>query len=75
MVEALVASRASAFSGTFFSTFTGYIHRLRGFHHLSEFSFFNSKPYVFEGLQKKSIGNGFSREYRMGWTDDDKEFI
>ena len=30
MLESIVCSRAKIFAGTFFSTFTGYIHRLRG---------------------------------------------
>ena len=32
MIESIVCSRAKVFAGTYFSTFTGYIHRLRGFH-------------------------------------------
>jgi len=36
MVESIVCSRAKLFAGTFFSTFTGYIHRLRGYHGLGE---------------------------------------
>jgi len=30
MLESIVCSRAAVFAGTYFSTFTGYIHRLRG---------------------------------------------
>jgi hypothetical protein len=30
MVESIVCSKAKAFAGTYYSTFTGYIHRLRG---------------------------------------------
>ena len=30
MLESIVCSRAKLFAGTYFSTFTGYIHRLRG---------------------------------------------
>ena len=32
MVEALICARAAAFAGTLYSTFSGYIHRLRGYH-------------------------------------------
>jgi len=32
MVEAVVCARAVAFAGTLYSTFTGFIHRLRGYH-------------------------------------------
>lgn len=35
MIDTIVASRGRAFAGTFFSTFTGYINRLRGYHGLS----------------------------------------
>lgn len=30
MIESIACSRAKAFAGTYYSTFTGYIHRLRG---------------------------------------------
>lgn len=33
MIDSLIASRADVFFGCWFSTFTGYINRLRGFHH------------------------------------------
>ena len=35
MIDTVVASRARAFAGTWFSTFTGYINRLRGYHGMS----------------------------------------
>ena len=31
MLDSIVCSRAKVFAGTYFSTFTGYIHRLRGY--------------------------------------------
>lgn len=31
MLDSIVCSRATVFAGTYFSTFTGYIHRLRGY--------------------------------------------
>ena len=36
MIESIACSRASVFAGTYWSTFTGYIHRLRGYHGLGE---------------------------------------
>ena len=36
MIESIVCSRAKVFAGTYFSTFTGYIHRMRGYHGLGE---------------------------------------
>lgn len=35
MIDTIVASRGRTFSGTWFSTFTGYINRLRGYHGIS----------------------------------------
>lgn len=70
MVESIVCSRAKAFAGTFFSTYTGYIHRLRGYHGLGEQTYFHSKDHVFEVQKMKSKGHGWSREWRTGWTDD-----
>ena len=32
MIDQIIASRGVVFSGTFFSTFTGYINRMRGYH-------------------------------------------
>jgi hypothetical protein len=42
LVDTLVASRGSIFAGTWFSTFSGYIVRLRGYHGLSKFSTYYS---------------------------------
>jgi GDP-fucose protein O-fucosyltransferase len=33
MIDSLIASRANIFFGCWFSSFTGYINRIRGFHH------------------------------------------
>lgn len=75
MVESIVCSRAKVFAGTYFSTFTGYIHRLRGYHGLGEATYYHDKRYLFHAQMKKSIGHGFSREWRAGWTDDGGELI
>jgi len=75
MVESIVCSRAKVFAGTFFSTFTGYIHRLRGYHGLGEDTYYHSKGRVQHPRMKKSVGHGFSREWRAGWTDDGGELI
>jgi hypothetical protein len=70
MVETIVCSRAKVFAGTYFSTFTGYIHRLRGYHGLGEHTYYHHKHYVNHPKMTKSVGHGFSREWRAGWTDD-----
>jgi hypothetical protein len=71
MVESIVCSRAKVFAGTFFSTYTGYIHRLRGYHGLGEDTYYHSTGRVNALRMKKSVGHGFSREWRAGWTNDD----
>jgi hypothetical protein len=75
MVESIVCSRAKAFAGTYFSTFTGYIHRLRGYHGLGEETYYHHKHYVFYLQKEKSVGHGWSREWRSGWTDDGGKLI
>ncbi len=71
MVESIVCTKAKNFAGTYFSTFTGYIHRLRGFHGLGEDTYYHTTNYVHSMQIKKSYGHGFPREWRAGWTDDD----
>eukprot|EP01041_Mallomonas_annulata_P002582 gene2582-5051_t len=75
MIESIVCSRAKVFAGTWFSTFTGYIHRLRGYHGLGEDTYYHSTGYVKHLRMEKSVGHGFSREWRAGWTDDGGELI
>lgn len=70
MVDSIVCGRAAAFAGTWFSTFTGYIHRLRGYHGLGEETYYHSTGKVDLARSPKSIGSGYSREWRIGWTDD-----
>jgi hypothetical protein len=75
MIESIVCSRADIFVGTWFSTFTGYIHRLRGYHGLGEETYYHSKGLRDSAKRKESIGHGFSREWRYGWTDDQGALI
>lgn len=75
MIESIVCSRAEKFAGTFFSTFTGYIHRLRGYHGLGEETYYFNKNRVFSLQSPVNIGNGFSREFRTGWSYDNGELI
>jgi hypothetical protein len=75
MVESIACSRGKVFAGTYYSTFTGYIHRLRGYHGIAEESYYHSNHHVFELKNKKSVGHGFWREWRAGWTDDGGELI
>ena len=75
MIESIICTRAKVFVGTYFSTFTGYIHRLRGYHGIGEDTYYHHRKYVHHLQLKNSIGNGFSREWRYGWTDDGGELI
>jgi hypothetical protein len=75
MVESIVCSRAKVFAGTYYSTFTGYIHRIRGYHGLGESTYYHSKQFTFNLQMKKSVGHGWPREWRIGWTDDAGELI
>ena len=63
------------FAGTYYSSFTGYIHRLRGYHGIGEQSYYHSTNRVTKLRMKKSVGHGFSREWRAGWTDDEGGLI
>ena len=75
MIESIVCSKAEVFAGTFYSSFTGYIHRLRGYHGIGEQSYYHSNGRAKALRQKKSVGHGFSREWRAGWTDDEGGLI
>ena len=61
--------------GTFKSTFTGYIYRLRGYHGLGEQSYYHSKGRRDILRAPKSNGHGFSREWRYGFTDEHGEIV
>lgn len=71
MIESIVCSKSTVFAGTYFSTFSGYIHRLRGYHGIGEDTYYHSARHVLFARMKKSVGHGFSREWRAGWTDDE----
>ena len=75
MLEVIACSRAEVFAGTFYSSFTGYIHRLRGYHGIGEQSYYHSTNRVTKLRMKKSVGHGFTREWRAGWTDDEGGLI
>lgn len=77
MIDTLVASRGRAFAGTWFSTFTGYINRMRGYHGLSMqdswYSFLDRKTTV----QKWEYphGNYHAREWHIGWVGIDGDQV
>ena len=70
VIEFIVCSRALIFAGTFMSTFTGHIHRMRGYHGMGEDTFYHSTGHVFDMREPRSVGSGWPREWRSGWTDE-----
>jgi len=74
MIDAIVASRGRTFAGTYFSTFSGYIIRMRGYHGMSKYSsFYSWNPVKYE-MQKGAFfgsSNEFKREYPIGWVGID----
>lgn len=74
MIDAIVASRGRAFVGTYYSTFTGYITRMRGYHGMSKLTnWYSWNPKKFE-MQKGEFSAhtaSFEREYPIGWVDID----
>ena len=74
MMDAIIASRGRVFAGTYFSTFSGYITRLRGYYGMSKYnSYYSWNPVKYE-IQKGSFSsseNTFKREYAIGWVGID----
>jgi len=79
MIDSLIAARSEVFFGCWFSTFTGYINRLRGYHHNKkkgegyEMGYHNSYYYALDDRKdhlhhfypvKKSF---YAREFPTSW--------
>jgi hypothetical protein len=74
MIETIVASRGSVFAGTWFSTFSGYIVRLRGYYGMSKYFTFYSwldRKYAMHQWREVGYASVFAREYPVGWTGID----
>ena len=76
MVEAVVASRGRIFVGTWHSTFSGYIMRLRGYYGASKMSnYYSYRPRI-RVMHKWAYPNGnyAAREFQSAWLgiDGDK---
>jgi len=75
MIETIVCSRARAFAGTWFSTFTGFINRMRGYHGLS------MKDSWYSFLQRKTALHNWTHvdhyayayEWPLGWMGIDAD--
>jgi len=77
MIDTVVASRGSVFVGTWFSTFSGYIVRLRGYYGMSKYyTYYSYLPRKFFMHDWMDVGEGslYAREYPTAWTgiDGDK---
>lgn len=74
MIDTVVASRGSVFAGTWFSTFSGYIVRLRGYYGMSKFYTYYSymdKKFFMHNWMNVGDGSLYAREYPTGWTSID----
>jgi hypothetical protein len=82
MLDQLVATRGRTFVGTYFSTFTGYINRMRGYHvnkmKTEGYELGKVNSYFF--TKKQDVMNHytsfdhplFAREFPFAWRDIDK---
>jgi hypothetical protein len=75
MVDTIVASRGRVFVGTMYSTFTGYINRMRGYHGMTmKDSYFGTLRHKYEmhkHFHPSKLSSGFAREYAVGWVGID----
>eukprot|EP00549_Striatella_unipunctata_P020868 CAMPEP_0118681386 /NCGR_PEP_ID=MMETSP0800-20121206/4909_1 /TAXON_ID=210618 ORGANISM="Striatella unipunctata, Strain CCMP2910" /NCGR_SAMPLE_ID=MMETSP0800 /ASSEMBLY_ACC=CAM_ASM_000638 /LENGTH=175 /DNA_ID=CAMNT_0006577675 /DNA_START=62 /DNA_END=589 /DNA_ORIENTATION=+ len=73
MIDTIVASRGRAFAGTFFSTFTGYINRMRGYHGMSmKDSYYGWKERKYKTHEWVNVDHtAFSFEWPSGWIGID----
>eukprot|EP00560_Eucampia_antarctica_P009332 CAMPEP_0197828014 /NCGR_PEP_ID=MMETSP1437-20131217/4668_1 /TAXON_ID=49252 ORGANISM="Eucampia antarctica, Strain CCMP1452" /NCGR_SAMPLE_ID=MMETSP1437 /ASSEMBLY_ACC=CAM_ASM_001096 /LENGTH=621 /DNA_ID=CAMNT_0043429079 /DNA_START=24 /DNA_END=1889 /DNA_ORIENTATION=+ len=77
MIDTIVASRGRTFSGTYFSTFSGYINRMRGYHGMtmkSSYYGYKDQKSVMHTWKEHVEGNVFAFEWPTGWVgiDGDK---
>lgn len=85
MLDQIIASKGELFFGTFYSTFSSYIHRLRGYHATKRKSdghdtggigsyYFVPKQYKFAMKKYTPVKKPFwAREFPVSWRDIDKD--
>eukprot|EP00578_Thalassiosira_sp_NH16_P001179 CAMPEP_0181129138 /NCGR_PEP_ID=MMETSP1071-20121207/29161_1 /TAXON_ID=35127 /ORGANISM="Thalassiosira sp., Strain NH16" /LENGTH=1337 /DNA_ID=CAMNT_0023215103 /DNA_START=9 /DNA_END=4023 /DNA_ORIENTATION=- len=76
MIDTVVASRGTVFAGTWFSTFSGYIIRLRGYYGVSKYYSYYSwldRKYFMHHWTEVGGGSWYAREYPVAWTSIDGE--
>lgn len=80
MLDTIVASRGRAFAGTYYSTFTGYINRMRGYHGMSmKDSYYGYKP-QYDAMHSwdRQWGTGamsWAIEFPTGWVGIDGDVM
>eukprot|EP00980_Cylindrotheca_fusiformis_P018445 scaffold6084_cov130-Cylindrotheca_fusiformis.AAC.1 len=85
MLDQLVASRGRTFIGTYYSTFTGYINRIRGYHSqklkLPGFEIGQINSFFYIPMRQKHSMNHYNsltsplwaREFPVAWRDIDHD--
>ena len=77
MIDTIVSSRARAFAGTWFSTFSGYINRMRGYHGMSMkdswYSFLPRKTALHEWVDVDHYV--YTYEWPTGWIGIDADTV
>ena len=74
MIDTVIASRGSVFSGTWFSTLSAFIVRLRGYYGISKyFSYYGWQNRKFYMHTWEDVGEGsdYAHEYPTAWTSID----
>ena len=64
MVDQIICSRAEKWAGAFWSTFSAFIHRLRGYHGLGEESYYHTPGKLMDLRQPRRSGPGWTRDWR-----------
>ena len=74
MIDQIVASRGRDFVGTYFSSFSAYIGRIRGYHSLSGKRMFYSHPQYWNETHSWVYPHASysAREYPLGWLNIDE---
>jgi len=73
MIEQIVCSHADKFVGTWWSTFTGYINRMRGYFGRDKQSWYYPRNWKYEmqAFRSPDGQTGWWREWPTAWTDID----
>jgi hypothetical protein len=64
MIDTIVASRGRVFAGTYWSTFSGYINRLRGYYGMS------MKDSYYGDKEHKTAMHVWDGNYKMRWNQE-----